>query len=295
MGKKLLAPKTTIMRTSNFLTLLCVVIFSSHLMAQQSIVNFSHFIEQHHGLDNASGELVPIGISEIEMKINFFVGEKFPDLVEKIDNILWDSYKTFTTHSYKNHNHKFVVVLKIKGEEEPKFYEVIYDPNLKSVKSEYGWDEEKKDFIFDPSLEERERGKPDLVALEISNPTTPPGINNFVEIHEGFIRLKDEKNRGENNFVPIDVKLINQKVKQYVAATYPNIQYTRNIVWKSYTTFISPYSSHHFHVFLAQVKVSGVRTVKYLEVFYNPLTGAIKGDFQWDDEKEKFARPMAAF
>ena len=79
MGKKLLAPKTTIMRTSNFLTLLCVVIFSSHLMAQQSIVNFSHFIEQHHGLDNASGELVPIGISEIEMKINFFIEEKFPD------------------------------------------------------------------------------------------------------------------------------------------------------------------------------------------------------------------------
>ena len=114
-------------------------------------------------------------------------------------------------------------------------------------------------------------------------------------MHEGFIRLKEEKNRGENNFVPIDVKEINQKVTQYVATTYPNVQYTRNIVWKSYATFISPHSSHHFHIFLAQVKVSGVRTVKYLEVFFNPLTGTIKGDFQWDDEKEKFLRPMAAF
>ena len=283
------------MRTFNLLTLLSVVFFSCHVSAQQSIVDFDHFIEQHQGLDNTTGELVPIGISEIEMKINFFIEEKFPDLVDRIDNILWDSYETYTTHSYKNHNHKFVVVLKIKGEEEPKFYEVIYDPNLKTVKSEFEWNEEKQDFIFDPALEERERGKPDLVALEISNPTTPPGLNTFIDTHEGFIRLIQEKNRGENNFVPIDVKVINQKVNQYVAATYPNVQYTRNIVWKSYATFISPYSSHHFHVFLAQVKVSGVRTVKYLEVFFNPLTNTVKGDFQWDDEKEKFTRPMADF
>lgn len=281
------------MRASNLLRLLSVVLFSIQVTAQQFIVDFDHFIEQHQGLDNASGELVPIGISDIEMKINFYIEEKFPDLLENIDNILWDSYETFTTHSYKYHNHKFVVVLKLKGEVEPKFYEVIYDPNLKTIKSEFEWNEEKQDFIFDPALEERERGKPDLVALEIANPSTPPGLNKFIETHEGFIRLRQEKNRGENNFVPIDVKLVNQKVNQYVAATYPNVQYTRNIVWKSYATFISPYSSHHFHVFLAQVKVSGVRTVKYLEVFFNPETNTIKGDFQWDEEKEKFARPMA--
>ena len=293
MGNRLLYPKTILMKTSNFLTLLSVVFLSSQIMAQQSIVGFEDFIEQHKGLDNASGELVPIRISEIEMKINFFIEEKFPDLVEKIDNILWDSYETVTTHSYKNHNHKFVVVLNIKGEEEPKFYDVIYDPNLKTVKSEYEWNEEKQDFIFDPSLEERERAKPDLIALEISNPTTPPGLNKFVQTHEGFIRLKEEKNRGENNFVPIDVKVINKKVTDFVAVTYPNVEYTRNIVWKSYATFISPYSSHHFHIFLAQVKVSGIRTVKYLEVFYNPLTGTISGDFQWDELEEKFTRPMA--
>ena len=281
------------MRISNLLTLLSLIVFSSQVMAQQSVVDFEHFIEQHQGLDNASGELVPIRISEIEKKIHFYIEETFPDLVEKIDNILWDSYETFTTNSYKYHNHKFVVVLKLKGEEEPKFYEVIYDSNLKTVKSEFEWNEEKQDFIFDPALEERERGKPDLVALEIANPSNPPGLNKFIETHEGFIRLRQEKNRGENNFAPIDVKLVNQKVNQYVAATYPNVQYTRNIVWKSYATLISPYSSHHFHVFLAQVKVSGVKTVKYLEVFFNPETNTIKGDFQWDEEKEKFARPMA--
>ena len=71
------------------------------------------------------------------------------------------------------------------------------------------------------------------------------------------------------------------------------MEYTRNIVWKSYSTFISPYSSHHFHVFLVQVKVKGIRSIKYLEVFYNPLTNVTKGDFRWEEENEKFARPIA--
>ncbi len=281
------------MRTAYLFLLLCVTFLPSQIMAQQSIVNFDHFIVQHQGLDNDTGELVPINISEIEMKINFFIEEKFPDLVVLIDNTLWDSYDTYTTHSYKTHQHKFVSVLKLKGIQEPKFYEVIYDPNKKTVKSEYEWEEELQDFIFDPALEERERGKPDLLELEIANPQTPPRLIDFIDTHQGFIQLKAEKNRGENNFVPIDVKAINVKVNQYIAATYPNVQYTRNIVWKSYATYISPYSSHHFHVFLVQVKVKGVRTIKYLEVFYNPLTGVLNGDFQWDAQKEKFRRPLA--
>ena len=282
-----------VMKTSYLFAVLTAMLFSVQIKAQKPIVEFENFIEQHQGLDNVSGELVPIGISEIEMKINFFIEEKFPDLVELIDNVIWDSYSTYTTHSYKNHNHKFVAVLKIKGEEESKFYEVIYDPNSHTVKSEYDWNEEELDFVFDPTLEEREKGKPDLLKQEIANQPNPPGLNDFITTHEGFIRLKQEKNRGENNFVPLDVKGINQMVSQYVAATYSNVQYTRNIVWKAYETFISPYSSHHFHVFLVQVKVKGVRSIKYLQVFYNPLTNVVKGDFQWDEEKEKFARPMA--
>ena len=59
-----------------------------------------------------------------------------------------------------------------------------------------------------------------------------------MQTHEGFIRLKEEKNRGENNFVPIDVKVINKKVTDFIAVTYPNVQYTRNIIWKSYATLL---------------------------------------------------------
>ena len=91
------------MKTSYILALLSFTLFSVSINAQKQIVTFDNFIEQHQGLDNASGELVPIQISEIEQKIQFFIEEKFPDLVERIDNTLWDSYESFTTHSYKIH------------------------------------------------------------------------------------------------------------------------------------------------------------------------------------------------
>jgi hypothetical protein len=154
--------KTIVMKTSYLFTLLGLMLFSTPNMAQKAIVEFEHFIEQHQGLDNVSGELVPIGISEIERKINFFIEERFPDLVEEIENIIWDSYETHTTHLYKNHNHKFIAVLKVKGRDESSFYQVTYDPNFKTVKSEYHWDIEMLDFVFDPFLEESENGKADL-------------------------------------------------------------------------------------------------------------------------------------
>lgn len=76
------------MKTSYLFTFLGVMLFSTPITAQKAIVEFDHFIEQHQGLDNVSGELVPIGISKIERKINFFIEEKFPDLVEEIENII---------------------------------------------------------------------------------------------------------------------------------------------------------------------------------------------------------------
>ena len=65
--------KTIVMKTSYLFTLLGLMLFSTPNMAQKTIVEFEHFIEQHQGLDNVSGELVPIGISEIERKIIFFL------------------------------------------------------------------------------------------------------------------------------------------------------------------------------------------------------------------------------
>lgn len=45
-------------------------------------VVFEDFNEQHEGLDNSAGELIPINIDEIERKIRFYIEEKFPKIVE---------------------------------------------------------------------------------------------------------------------------------------------------------------------------------------------------------------------
>ena len=36
--------------------------------------------------------------------------------------------------------------------------------------------------------------------------------------------------------------------------------------------FLSPFDKYHNHVFVAQVKVKDIKRLKYLEIFYNPIT-----------------------
>jgi hypothetical protein len=53
---------------------------------------------------------------------------------------------------------------------------------------------------------------------------------------------------------------------------------------------LSPFDKYNFHVFIAQVKVQGINRLKYLEVFYNPVTEKITTDFEWITEDEEFFR-----
>ena len=72
----------------------------------------------------------------------------------------------------------------------------------------------------------------------------------------------------------------------FVQTNFDNVEYTRNVTWNSYSTYISPYSSHHYHTFLAHVKVKEIRQTKYLEVIYNPLSNSIETSHKWDAGKE---------
>ena len=65
--------------------LLTSVCFSVHAQDNNEVI-FEDFIEQHEGLDNSAGELIPIKIDEIERKIRFYIEEKFPKIVENTDN-----------------------------------------------------------------------------------------------------------------------------------------------------------------------------------------------------------------
>ena len=68
------------------------------------------------------------------------------------------------------------------------------------------------------------------------------------------------------------------------------MEYTRNVIWNSYNTFVSPFDRFHFHTFIAQVKVEGIDKLKYLEVFYNPVSDKIITDFKWIPEENQFNR-----
>ena len=93
--------------------------------------------------------------------------------------------------------------------------------------------------------------------MEISNHDKKPSLNDFLNEHQGFIDERDRLNLSENEIVPINVAKINKLIRSFNDTNYSNVEYTRNIIWDSYTTFLSPFDKYNFHVFIAQVKVEG--------------------------------------
>lgn len=268
---------------------LCVGM-QSIAQVQKIDVTIDDFITEHEGLDHQNGEIVPININEIKRKIRFFIEEKYPDVVEVTDNIIWDAYHTYTSHSSRYHYHTFIVRAIVKNTDRIKFVEVKYNPFNQLVYGDFRWDNENQTFYLEEEALRKERNKPDLIMLEIANQSRIPSLKDIVSEHEGFLQMIRLKNQGQNGLVPLDVETINGQIKEHVNGKYKNIEYTRNIIWNSYTTFMSPYSKHHYHSFIAQVKVKGIRIIKYLELFYNPVNKQVTSDFVWVEEEQEFLR-----
>lgn len=267
-------------------------IFSSLAIAQNQETTFQDFIREHQGLAGQSGELSPLDFEKIDLKIRFYIEEKYPKIVDKIENILWDAYSTFSSNANRSHQHRFVAQVIVRGNIENKFIEVEYDPLTKKVFNQIDWSNEDQEFVYTENFLKKEVTKSNILNLEIANQTSAPTINQIIRAHQGFIDLSIEKNRGQNNIVPLDMKALNPLVSAYVRANYPEVDYTRNVTWNTYNTFISPYSSHHYHTFLAHVKIKGLRQTQYLEIFYNPMTNKINSDRKWDIEEKKFYKVM---
>lgn len=98
--------------------------------------------------------------------------------------------------------------------------------------------------------------------------------------------LLNENEAGEID--PINDKEINKKVKFFIEERFLNVEYTRNIIWDSYETFLSPFDRYHFHTYIVQVKVEEVDRLKYIEVKYNPQSDKIESDFEWNAEIQDF-------
>ena len=268
-------------------TLLCAVAVS----AQEQRVKIEDFIIEHEGFDeNEAGEITPINIKEINKKIRFFVEERYPEIVEYTRNIIWDSYKTFLSPSEIYHFHTFIAQVKVNDLDRLKYVEVIYNPFVKKVKGDFEWIPEDEEFYLVNEKEEKKDNAADLIELGISNQEQKPGLENFVSEHQGFLDVMERKNLKDSEIIPVNVKEINKSIRAFVKSSYSNVEYTRNIIWDSYTSFISPFDKFHHHNFVAQVKVKDIKRLKYLEVFYNPKTEKVTSDFVWIESDEEFFR-----
>ena len=279
------------MRFRISLFILLVILVLKTALGQIVTVKIEDFVTQHNGFEeNEEGEINPINLKEINKRIRFFIEEKYPKIVDFTRNIIWDSYGTFLSPSDRYHSHTFTVPVKVTDVDRLKYLEVQYDPYEKKVTGNFQWIPEDEEFYLVDEQVEEQKLLPNLKELEISNHDKKPSLNDFLNEHQGFIDERDRLNLSENEIVPINVAKINKLIRSFNDTNYSNVEYTRNIIWDSYTTFLSPFDKYNFHVFIAQVKVEGINRLKYLEVFYNPATEKITTDFEWIESDEEFFR-----
>ena len=275
--------------------ILLVTLMLKTALGQIVTVKIEDFVTQHNGFEeNEEGEINPINLKEINKRIRFFIEEKYPKIVDFTRNIIWDSYGTFLSPSDRYHSHTFIVQVKVTDVDRLKYLEVQYDPYEKKVTGNFQWIPEDEEFYMVDEQVEEQKLLPNLKELEISNHDKKPSLNDFLSEHQGFIDERDRLNLSENEIVPINAAKINKLIRSFNDSNYSNVEYTRNIIWDSYTTFLSPFDKYNFHVFIAQVKVEGINRLKYLEVFYNPATEKITTDFEWIESDEEFFRVVKA-
>ena len=121
-----------------------------------------------------------------------------------------------------------------------------------------------------------------LLFVNIYSQEQKASIEDFVAEHQGL----EENESGE--ITPINDREINKKIRFFIEERFVNVEFTRNIIWDNYQTFISPYDRYHYHTFIVQVKVQGHDRLKYLEVTYRPRTQKVESGFEWDDNTMEF-------
>ena len=115
-----------------------------------------------------------------------------------------------------------------------------------------------------------------------------PSISDFTN-SSIFAEIRSQKNNGVTGASPVDIEGLSGLVESYVEKIIQLFN-TLETLWDSYETYISPYSKHHYHTFVVQVKVESANMFKYLKVLYNPTTKIVVSDFYWDQEGLKFVR-----
>ena len=124
--------------------------------------------------------------------------------------------------------------------------------------------------------------------LTFAQDDIPIVIEDFIEQHELLISY-----RGNDGEIDWESKNeINKKIRFFIEEKYPNVTSTRNIMWDSYETYLSPYDRYHYHTFIVAVKIKGVSKMKYLNVNYSPNNQKVNSDYIWNDEENDFVEKV---
>ena len=278
------------------LLFICIYLCNFYVFSQEGeYIKIENFIFNTEQLKkNQKGIIIPQLDRNLNDRIEFFIQETFPNIIDDSKNIIWQSYKTTTNTILKAHSMSFMVRVSIKNTNENKIYryiEIDYFPKTDELSTYYIWDSEKRNFRINDSELERRSYLPQLTDLKIENQPNKAGINDILQEYRALIGGINDNFVYFNQAKESDLDKINQNISSYVKQNYSNVDFVMNIVFDSYHTFISAYDIYHYYTFIVQVKLQGSSTPNFIEVFYNPSTEIVNSDFVWSSQRETFYRP----
>ena len=271
-------------------------ISASTLSQEGENISIESFIYNTELLSNTEqGEIIHQFNVAFNEKIKFYIFEKFGNYIESVENIIWQSYQTKTNQILKYHFINYIVRVKIKSTNENnefRYLELIQYPSTDRIETFYIWNPQKRDFELNKKETERLRYLPDLKDLLIQDQKERPSIDEILNEYKDIIKGIRNNLIYFNQSKQYDLKSINKSISDFVLGNYSNIDFIMNISFDSYYTFIGSYDKYHYYTFIVQMKLENYKFPFFIEVFYNAKTKRVNSDFEWDNNKKDFYRPI---
>lgn len=259
-------------------------------------ISVESFIYNTKLLQNTEqGEIIPQFNKAFNEKIKFYLFEQFGIYIETVENIIWQSYETKTNQISKYHYISYIVRVKIKNDNESNEYrylELIQYPSTDQIQTFYVWNAQKRDFELNKKENEKLSYLPNLKDLLIQDQDDKPSIDEILNEYQDIKKGISSNLIYFNQAKQYDLNAINKSISNFVLGNYSNIDFIMNISFDSYYTFIGPYDRYHYYTFIVQLKLENYKFPFFIEVFYNPKTKKVSSDFEWDNNKKDFYRPI---
>ena len=109
------------------LLFICIYLCNFYVFSQEGeYIKIENFIFNTEQLKkNQKGIIIPQLDRNLNDRIEFFIQETFPNIIDDSKNIIWQSYKTTTNPILKAHSMSFMVRVSIKNTNENKISRYI--------------------------------------------------------------------------------------------------------------------------------------------------------------------------